>query len=87
MLISINPSLSINFTPQQSKSIIDVNVYKYIEKQCKHEIMKLNKIRPNLSVEEATKNLHLLHLKGLPKDTKSYVSCLRAYFNINRLIF
>ena len=51
MLISINPSLSINFTPQQSKSIIDVNVYKYIVKQCKHEIMKFNKIRPNLNVE------------------------------------
>ena len=38
-------------------------------------------------LKKRQKNLHLLHLKGLPKDTKSYVSCLRAYFNINRLIF
>ena len=48
LLISINLSFSINFTPQQSKSIIDVNVYKYIVKQYKHEITKLNKIRPIL---------------------------------------
>ena len=48
LLISINLSFSINFTPQQSKSIIDVNVYKYIVKQYKHEITKLDKIRPIL---------------------------------------